>query len=154
DGELASWHQRAPDVSLVVRLGTGQRGMSAVEVRSAARKGALPRGGASGDDRTSLSFGNAQLAVRAGVGGPELRLARSGRIVQQPFQFADTKRQGFITVANLKELGPRAQFLAPLLTLADRDGDGKTTLAELTALVNLMDRATAVSVTLEVAEHG
>src|SRR5262249_55114451 len=48
----------------------------------------------------------------------------------------------------------RAAILIPLLPLADRNGDGKVTTAEMTALVNLMDEAPTSTVTVAVGEIG
>jgi Ca2+-binding EF-hand superfamily protein len=151
--ELSCWHQRPADAEIVVRLGKRKAGQPPVELLPAGGK-AMPAKGAEklGEDRVRLTFGDAQVsfgrteapvAIRPGVG--------SGRFLLQQFQAADTRKQGFLTE---KDLGPRAQFLRPLLPLADRNGDGKVTVAEMTALVDLLEGAPRTSATVAVAEHG
>jgi Ca2+-binding EF-hand superfamily protein len=103
------------------------------------------------DGLVRLTLGDAQVTVRPGnLLGTPVR-AGVGRALLQQFQQADTKKQGFVTAADL--IG-RAQIFVSLFPLADRNGDGKVTMAEMTALVNLLDEAPMSTVTVAVGEIG
>jgi Ca2+-binding EF-hand superfamily protein len=155
--ELSRWHQRSADVELVVRLVSrrvdkGQIVRPTVEVRATGGKLAdavdRPEPG-----MVRLTLGDAQISVRPGnlAGGTIAVRAGIGRTLLQQFQLADTKKQGYVTKADLTG---RAQIFVGLFPLADRDGDGKVTLAEMTALVNLLDEAPTSTMTVAVGEHG
>jgi Ca2+-binding EF-hand superfamily protein len=155
--ELSHWHQRPADVELVVRLGNGRVGKGqvrrpTVEVRVSGGK--LAAGVERPEPGTvRLTLGDAQVSVRPGnlaAGGLVVR-AGTGRALLQQFQLADTKKQGYVTQADLTG---RAQIFVTLFPLADRNGDGKVTLAEMTALINLLDEAPMSFMTVGVGEHG
>ena len=152
--ELSRWHQRPADLELVVRLGKGRAGPLTVEVRGPGGKpGRLPPGADRPvDGLVRLTLGDAQVTVRPGnlTGGVAVR-AGIGRELLQVFRLADTKKQGYVTQADLTG---RAQIFVQLFPLADRNGDGKVTTAEMTALVNLLEEAPTSVVTVAVGEHG
>ncbi len=152
--ELRRWHLRPADVELVVRLGNVNRNEPAVDVYKPGGKPS-PLDGAvtKADDALRLNLGDSQLSLKhlPGVqaGGPG-RIATAQLFVQQ-FRAADTENKGFFLI---NDLPPRLQFLRQLAPMLDRDGDGKLTLAEVTAFSNLADQARNQSVTVSVAEHG
>src|SRR5262249_14632319 len=144
------WHHRPADVEVVVRLSKGKGARAMVDVRASGGK--LPAGVERPEPGTvRLTLGDAQVSVRPGnpLAGPVR--AGTGRALLQQFQLADTKKQGFVTQADLTG---RAQIFVQLFPLADRDGDGKVTTAEMTALVNLLEEAPTSVATVAVGEHG
>jgi Ca2+-binding EF-hand superfamily protein len=153
--ELSRWHQRPADIELVMRLGKGRASPVTVEVRGPGGKpGQLPPGvDRPVDGLVRLTLGDAQVTVRPGnlVGDALVVRAGTARALLQQFQAADTKKQGYLTQADLTG---RAQVLAPLMPLADRNGDGKVTMAEMTALLNLLEDASVSSISIGVGEHG
>ncbi len=146
--ELAYWHQRPADVELVVRLNPRRGGRGGVELLSPREK--LDGVEQTADGALRLKFGDAKVSIRPPEASTIIRVGNS-RILIQVFQFADTKKNGYLT---REDLTGRAQVLRPLFALADRNGDGKMTIGELTALANLLEDAPLSFVDLSVAEHG
>jgi Ca2+-binding EF-hand superfamily protein len=145
EDELAVWHQRAPDVELTVRLGTRAFGRARVELSRGGDKA-----GAETPEGVRLTFGDAQISVHADDTRLQPRLL-VGRALIQQFRLADIDNKGYLKVG---DPNVRARVIQQLLPVADRDRDGKVTLAEMTALANLLELAPAALVNLTAAEQG
>jgi Ca2+-binding EF-hand superfamily protein len=150
--ELSRWHKRPADVEITARLGKARRELGGVEVGAPGEKSAAPKAGVekSADGTVRLTFGDAQVNVAPSFARGPIRAAFGLTLLQQ-FQLADSRNRGYITAEDLKG---RPAILQPFLPLADRDGDGKVTKAEMTDLANLLGEAPTSFVNLTVAEHG
>jgi Ca2+-binding EF-hand superfamily protein len=147
--ELAHWHQGRPDVSITVRLGRKGPVPAAVDARRIAAQPGVESKVVDGE--LHLALGDARVSLRAG-GSTDLgvRLATS-QIYLQQFRLADSQNKGYLTEADLAQQG---RVFATLFPLIDRDGDGKMTLAEVTAFSNLVGEAGQGAITISVAEQG
>jgi len=148
--ELAQWHRGQPDLSITIRLGRKGPVPSAVE----ARQGAAQPGVDSKvtDDVLKLTLGDAQVSLRAGSSTDLSARLSTSQIYLQQFRLADSGSKGFLTEADLGAGGGRV--FAGVFPLIDRDGDGKMTLAEVTAFANLVGEAGQGSIAISVAEQG
>lgn len=70
----------------------------------------------------------------------------------QQFRQADKDERGYLVMSDLTD--PQAQFLRTLFPIADRNGDGKLTLEELTAYAALQADAPRCQASLAVIEQG
>lgn len=98
----------------------------------------------------SMTFGDALVEVGAETGqAASYATAREALLAQ--FQAADSKlKRGYI---DLKQADQNSG-LRELFQAADRNGDGKLTLQELTEYVDLINRAVTSSAVLLISDHG
>jgi Ca2+-binding EF-hand superfamily protein len=171
--ELAKFVQRAPDLEVLVRLGSGARRLPVAEIAGGILI-ALPGGAEAGRGLTVLSP-DGQAAPLAGavrpVGRDDLtvtladavldlsRGAPSPSAFQQNRQFyltqfrtADSEKRGFVERRQLR--GDQAQILLGLFPFADRDGDGKLTEKELQAYLDLLTEGANCFTVLRIADRG
>src|SRR5262249_22042273 len=73
------------------------------------------------------------------------------RFLVQQFQIYDKDQKG-VTQKDVQQ--PQLRFLQPLFALADRDGDGRLTEAELTAYLDLQQQAAGSCHALRIGDHG
>jgi Ca2+-binding EF-hand superfamily protein len=133
--ELAEWRKGEPTARYTIRLGKRAKDRPAVE-------------------RPLITFnaGSLRLDVRSDEGKmPELVSAARKRFLDR-FADADANADGFI---DAQEITKRNQAeLKQLLPVADRDGDGKLSTAELGAWLDLQDQIAAGHVLLTALDYG
>lgn len=133
--ELVAWRKTEPAARFTIRLGKRAKDLAAV-------------------DHAGVSFatGRLRLDVRSDEGKmPELVAAARKRFLDR-FADADANADGFVEES---EIAKRNQSeLKPLLVVADRDGDGKLSAAELGAWLDLQDQAAVGHALLTVLDHG
>lgn len=140
--ELMHWPPAVPDAEVVIHLGAGE-GKAPMEVLA-------PAGKPKGPGTPSLTLGSTRInLVRA-----QAIVYRTGMrdYLAQLFRTIDKDKKGFITARQAE--APQFALLRGILTLADRDGDGKFTMKELTAWQDLMESAPGSMASIIFAETG
>jgi Ca2+-binding EF-hand superfamily protein len=95
-----------------------------------------------------VTAGRLELDVQV-ADGPEGSVRTLHEFMRQQFQAADASGQGVLSRAQSEEI----PLLAGLFALADRDGDGRLTEAELSALLELHALAAVSFTTLTLADR-
>lgn len=96
-----------------------------------------------------MAAGEVQLTLRAGD-GPLATLPAARQFLGQQFHRADVTKRGYLDPVQVQQ----DPALRPLYPAADRDGDGRLTVDELTAYVDLLGQAVAGSVVLRIEDQG
>ncbi len=98
----------------------------------------------------SMTFGDALVELGAESGqAASYKAAR--QVLLDQFQAADSKlKRGFLDAKQTDQ----SPGLRELFVSADRNGDGKLTLAELTTYLDLLGKAISSSAVLTVSDHG
>jgi Ca2+-binding EF-hand superfamily protein len=155
DNELARFVKRAPDLELIVRLGTREEGEGRVGVVSA-KGGPAPLAGMvrmlPGLALLDLGVTRAELRV-----SDEYKMDRLGGVLRQQygalFKQADKNGDG---VVDATEAGSNNLFRGAFQAM-DRDGDGKVSEAEFNAYLDLLQqlqaRARRACVTLVLSDE-
>ena len=136
---LAPRKKGRPDLAVTVSLGDEERAADGVVLKSGAGR-RMP-------GRVVVRLGKQELDLATGPAG-EIQGQQRETLMKQ-FLAADRQRRGFVRVEDLQ--GAEFKLLRRLLPLADRDGDGKLTRAELTGYLDLQRLAEEGLVTLTVA---
>jgi Ca2+-binding EF-hand superfamily protein len=97
----------------------------------------------------SLTVGDAAIDLRASAGVP-VYLDSVRQFLTYQFQLVDTAKRGFI---NRKQADQNPN-LSGLFTSADRDGDGKLYLKELTTYLDLLSKAVSSCSVAMVTDNG
>jgi Ca2+-binding EF-hand superfamily protein len=97
----------------------------------------------------SFSVADTAMSVRS-QGDMNADFHAKRAVLVQQFQAADPSYRGFVERQQLQNRPALAQVFA----YADRDGDGKLTVKELTAYLDLLGKAAASSVTLVITDRG
>ncbi len=153
--ELLKYAALAPDLELVVRLGTKGAGEEATDVvkhegqplplLSAVNK--VANGG------LSLALGPAQLTLHRNDAPPFSDLRNARQFYLNFFRNADKDKRGYVERKDLK--GERQfQILDGLFPLADRDADGKLTEKELLAFLELQEKLTTCCTIVTLTDQG
>jgi Ca2+-binding EF-hand superfamily protein len=140
---LASPGMRELERELLVRLGhrqASQAVFSLVFPKSSSRE---MRG-----ETAILSTGTVTIQVET-ANRIESGFSSLRRLYLQDFQAADAENRGFVEERHLTD----SDFLRSLLRLADRDGDGKLTLAELRGFLDLHAFGSASLVTASLIDE-
>jgi Ca2+-binding EF-hand superfamily protein len=159
--ELMKLLRRPPDIEAVIRLGkldprespadTVAPGGKPRELASAVRPGT--------SGTLLIDMGDSQIDLRrtdavTGATDDQLKMqsdALRARYVAR-LKEADKQGRGFVELLDVKK--PQFMELQTLFTLADRDGDGKLTEAEVNAWFDLQSKALGSYVSLSVTENG
>jgi Ca2+-binding EF-hand superfamily protein len=96
-----------------------------------------------------ITLGDAAIDLRASAGVP-VYLDSVRQTFTYQFQLADVSKRGFID----RKQADQNPALTVLFTSADRDGDGKLTLPELTTYLDLLGKAVSSCGVLMVTDHG
>jgi Ca2+-binding EF-hand superfamily protein len=159
--ELMKLLRRPPDVEAVVRLGKLEPRESPTD--SVAPDG-KPREMASavrpGTSGTLLiNMGDSQIDLRrtdavTGATDDQVKMQSDALRAQYVARLkeADSTGRGYVELLDVKK--PQFYQLQTLFTLADRDGDGKLTEAEVNAWFDLQSKALGSYVSLSVTENG
>jgi Ca2+-binding EF-hand superfamily protein len=159
--ELMRLLRLPPDIEVVVRLGkTGPHEAGADTVTRGGKPAPLAKAVRSGTSGTLLlTIGDAQIDLRRtdAITDPQAqqREAQATQLRQayvMQLKAADTRKKGYVEEADLRK--PQFRAFVNLFHLADRNGDGKLTEAELNAYFDLQAKAGGSHVSLAVAEHG
>jgi Ca2+-binding EF-hand superfamily protein len=148
--ELLRWSAEAPLVEAVLHLTRAPAGAAVIEARPAAAK------------PPALSAGPAGLTVRVGgarvsvVRGPQTRVGNNftgyRNLLVQQFRDLDRESKGYLVAKQLEDR--RQALLRSVLEVADRDGDGKLTMPELLAWVDLAAEGANRTTTVSFTESG
>jgi Ca2+-binding EF-hand superfamily protein len=137
-GELARFRDRPPDVEFVIRLGKLAAGEAQAEMVGRPPLVGAVRGMDGG--ALVLTIGDAQINLRrGGEPGPSPGGDRVRQIYLAEFKAADAQGRGYVEAKQVTS--PQFALLRPVLPLADRDGDGKLTEAELLAYLDVLAEA-------------
>src|SRR5262249_16293996 len=133
--ELMRWVGEGPDVDLVLEMGTsaGRKGAPEPIVPAAAKQ--LLKLMQTSPSSVSFSLGRERVQVVRSGAYVAPAFANYRFFILNQFQSADTGKKGFVTLAQLNT--PQFQYLRGLHALADRDGDGKLTMKELNAWLDV-----------------
>lgn len=146
--ELAAWSKTTPDVEFSISLKSGQPPI--VELRRAAER--LQTSTSKAADRMLLlSFAEAMIHISEMPAFANARFDQR-QLFEQQFKFIDRNGRGYLTQEDVQ--GPNGRFLGSMFAPADRNGDGKLTLAELQAYGELAAEATRQQVSLSAQEQG
>jgi Ca2+-binding EF-hand superfamily protein len=133
--ELAAWRKGEPAARYTIRLGARTKDKAAT-------------------DRTGVPFatGRLRLDVRSDEGNMPEQVSAARKRFLDRFTDADANADGCVEDA---EISKRSQAeLKQLLIVADRDGDGKLSKAELVAWLDLQDQIAAGHVLLTALDYG
>jgi Ca2+-binding EF-hand superfamily protein len=152
--ELVAWLQQPPAVEFRAEF-SGKKGSSggtiSASITAEAQANELPGGvPKQADGSLRLTPAGATISVSAGPATRASRNSASG-IIEQFKMLAGDKNM--IERRQLREK-PELQFLAPFFDSADRNGDGKLQLDELTAYLELASAGSDCRVQLNVREQG
>jgi Ca2+-binding EF-hand superfamily protein len=162
DGELSPVEimrmlRRPPDLEYVVRLGKLSDKESPTDaVGKPAPLAKYAKGGTAGN--ILLALGDSQLDLRrveSGYGSNDQLAAAAAGVRQQYVSFlkmADTKGKGYIEKEDITK--PQYRQVQTLFDLADRDGDGKLTEAELNAYFEMQAKAVGSYISISVTDNG
>ncbi|WP_165075973.1 hypothetical protein [Paludisphaera rhizosphaerae] len=141
-----------PDAELIVRIGKRAPGQPAIEiVRPVAPR---PGGGvkliALGSDGVVVDLETMAIEIRSGDDSRSQVVANRKMIYINQFQAADLDKNGVV------DRGERlkAPALAPLISAADHDGDGRLTEAELINYVDLQAEVASLRILLQAIDQG
>jgi Ca2+-binding EF-hand superfamily protein len=150
--ELAMWLQQPPAVEFRAEFnGKKGIGMMSASITAEAQANGLPGGvPKQADGSLRLTPAGATISVSAGPATRASRNSASGILEQFKMLAGDKKA---IDRRQLREK-PELQFLAPFFDSADRNGDGKLQLDELTAYLELASAGSDCRVQLNVREQG
>jgi Ca2+-binding EF-hand superfamily protein len=151
--ELASWLQQPPAVEFRAEFSSkkGSGGMLSASITAEGQANGLPGGvPKQADSSLRLTPAGATISVSTGPATRVSRNSASGLIEQFKTLAGDKKA---IERRQLREK-PELQFLAPFFDSADRNGDGKLQLDELTAYLDLASAGSDCRVQLSVREQG
>jgi Ca2+-binding EF-hand superfamily protein len=159
--ELMKLLRRPPDVEAMVRLGKLAAKESPTDsVAPGGQERALASAVRPGTSGTLLiNMGDSQIDLRrndAVTGATDDQIKMQSDALRQQYiarlKEADPKGRGFVEFADVRK--PQFMQLQTLFTLADRDGDGKLTEAEVNAWFELQSKAVGSYVSLSVTENG
>jgi Ca2+-binding EF-hand superfamily protein len=153
-GELSRWVKKPADVEVTLRLGERADNQPAVEHQPPEKEveGAA-KVASTGSGSVLVSAPDAQVNLRAsGMGRGRGQMMRANEQLLQLFKMADSGKKGHLEMADVEK--PEFQVLKPIFAVADRNGDGKLTEAELTAYGTLVGNAASSTVSLQVQESG
>jgi Ca2+-binding EF-hand superfamily protein len=159
--ELMRLLRRPPDVEAVVRLGKIAPKESPTDpVAPGGKPRALASAVRPGTAGTLLiTLGDAQIDLRrndALTGPTDDQIKMQSDLLRQQYiarlKEADPQGRGYVELLDVRK--PKFMQLQTLFTLADRDGDGKLTEAEVNAWFDLQSKAVGSYVSLAVAENG
>jgi Ca2+-binding EF-hand superfamily protein len=146
--ELARFATLPPDGEFTVRVGKNA-GVDAAE-RELSLTPSIKKTG----DSLTFTAGNTQVNLRraeAGGGNGGFAVVNTRQTLLLQFRGIDTKKQGFV---EKKDVGGQGRGLSSIFDLADRDGDGKLTEKELTAFLDIYDRAAKSFAAVTIANQG
>jgi Ca2+-binding EF-hand superfamily protein len=157
--ELMKLLRRPPDIEAVVRLGklTGKESPTD-SVAPGGKSRALALAVRPGTAGTLLmNVGDSQIDLRrtdAVTGATDEQLRQQSEFIRRQYiarlKQADPKGRGYVELLDVK----RYPELQTLFVVADRDGDGKLTEAEVNAWFDLQAKAVHSYVSLAVTENG
>jgi Ca2+-binding EF-hand superfamily protein len=148
--ELAEWIKGPADFEYVLQLPQATTGGMSLDLKAA--------GARFKKAHSKASFASALVKlsdVEITVQGRDTGFVRrfdARQFFTQQFRQADKEERGYVELADLKE--PQFQFLRTLFAVADRNGDGKLTLEELSAYAALQAEAPRCQASLAVIEQG
>jgi Ca2+-binding EF-hand superfamily protein len=149
--ELTKYASMPPDLSLVVRLGrTGEREEPADLMPGRAEPLSAKAGKSNGG--VTVSVGPANVEVRRSE-APVANFNNTRQFYLNFFRQADQAKKGFVERKDLQQ-NRQFQFLINAFGPADRDEDGKLTEKELTAYLDLQDRAATSYTVLTISDQG
>ncbi len=142
--ELAGWLQRPPDLELTIRLGRRGDREQPLEVRQA--RGGVP---APRDGILTLAHDDARLDLRVltGASGALDGLRQSAL---EQFRAADADQNQYLEEKEVE----RIPFLQGVFVSADQDGDGRLTMKEYEAYLDMQAKAAGGSTSLDIRDHG
>jgi Ca2+-binding EF-hand superfamily protein len=150
--ELAKFHVYHPvDIELVVHFGGSSGAAEYVDVYNPFEQGSPLAPAALTRDNKPLvmALDGSRLDLRASAGVPAGFQSVRQFIVEQ-FQSTDEDKKEFIT--EIQAQGN--SYLQVLFPLARKEQDGRLSLAELTAYIDLVGRAMSSSTVLMITDHG
>ncbi len=159
--ELMKLLRRPPEIEAVVRLGKLAGKESPTDpVAPGGKSRALALAVRPGTAGTLLiTLGDSQIDLRrtdAVTGATDDQIRQQSEFIRRQYlarlKEADPKGRGYVELLDVKK--PRFMDLQTLFVLADRDGDGKLTEAEVNAWFDLQAKAVHSYVSLAVAENG
>ena len=151
--ELAKYVTGPPDIEISAHLGRlGQKpGVQAMSKGLAPMPGVSLQPAANGALLVTLTDEQIGIDVRPETAPYELRTRGVRQFYMQQFQIADSEKKGYLL---LSQLMGQFQFLRAIFTLADRDGDGKLTMSELVAFLDVQEKAIQCPTGLEIQTSG
>ena len=145
-GKLAKY--QPPDLEVVVQLGGSPGSFEYVYLHNAqSQLVPLTRRISSGS--LAVALGNVHVDLGAGAGPGTSFLAARQLLIQQ-FKASDVTKRGYLD----RTQADQNPLLRPFFQSADRNGDGKLTLEELGAYLDLLDRGILSCTVLMITEHG
>jgi Ca2+-binding EF-hand superfamily protein len=147
---LPNFAEGVPGAVLTVRLGrraAGNADLSLTSSKSAPLSGALRLS----DTGHRIDLGAGRFVLRTDpVDDDQVKNART--FLVQQFKAADSKGKGHLDAADAAR--PQYRFFGPILRIADRDGNGLLSEAELTTWFDLQDIGRRAFATLVVSDEG
>ncbi len=138
--ELAKWARGKPEGEFTVRLASQD---SAMMMKA-------PRKPGTGDDDMSLTMGNVRLTVVPSKGASGVANAKEFFLGQ--LRAVDTDRKGFVARRQLN--AQSHYYLLAIFDLADHNGDGRVTEAELKKYIDTVQAAYGAQVNLSLTSSG
>jgi Ca2+-binding EF-hand superfamily protein len=150
--QLVRWLLALPDAEITLRLGESAGKESLLDLHPA-REGAPPSfKGARKVSDSSLTLPTAAVQLEFSLGAGLRRTGGIGPFYREQFKAADRDNKGAVRI---KDLNPQqASYLQQVARLADADGDGKLTLAELDSWVELNQSALHCQTVLTLLDQG
>jgi Ca2+-binding EF-hand superfamily protein len=154
DKELAGFAKRAPDLELLLRLGTKGANQSMVALIVGDELPPVAKGLTLLNDLGFLDLGLTRAEIRVDdYERPNPLGAILKQQVQTQFEQADKDHNGILEAKEIQD----SRFFKPLAKAIDRNGDGCVTEKKLTAYVDFLQeltkRARAGTVTLEITDQ-
>jgi len=150
--QLVRWLLALPDAEITLRLGQPEGKESLLDLHPR-REGApasftAPRKVSD----SSLTLPATGLEMEFSLGGLSRPQATIRSFYLQQFKMADRDQKGLVRIKDLN--APQTTFLQQIARLADADGDGKLTLAELESWVELNQAAMGCQTILTLLDQG
>jgi Ca2+-binding EF-hand superfamily protein len=152
-GEIARWVKKPADVEVTLRLGQRADTQPAVEYQPPEKEDKGAKVVTTGSGSVLVNAPDAQVNLSASsVARGQGAMMRANEQLVELFKRADTGKKGHLEKADVER--PDFAVLKALFAVADRNGDGKLTEAELTAYGTLVGKAASSTVSLQVLESG
>lgn len=148
--ELAAWLKGPADFEFTLQFPQPTRGVLNLELTSVRDRFKTAHTRASGISAL-VKFSDVEITVQGRDTGGVARFDARPLVMQQ-FRQADKEERGYLELADLME--PQFQVLRMVFPIADRNGDGKLTVDELTAYAALQAEAPRCQAALAVIEQG
>jgi Ca2+-binding EF-hand superfamily protein len=149
--ELANLPKQTPALELTVRLGKTAEAMFEANMPGKRKDEAslIEKGK---DGSLMLKLGDAQIALQRPNTDTRTLALRTQQFYTQQFAAADTKKNGYLEIGDLKDQA--FQALRLLFPMLDKDQDGKMTRQEIDAFVQLQTDSGKCFATLSIQEFG